>query len=220
MFRCLTPLRTTTRRRIPQQERQLSRTNEVKRRSGSELQASEWRLMQSWFQIFAHIIASCCCTGGSDGACSDSRSIYKLTTNFGPRSSALRTHRFWRSSLPESWTFVLTPRGAAIILQLLSMARKTDPSADDWRNVEDAKKRKQIQDRLAQRARRKLFFDLIFRVVLDADLGRRWRSVTLLPKKHRHTKVTVRVMHAVDLAILAVSTTHEHRPWILSEPYI
>ena len=67
----------------------------------------------------------------------------------------------------------MTPRGAAIILQLLSMARKTDPSADDWRNVEDAKKRKQIQDRLAQRARRKLFFDLIFRVVLDADLGRR-----------------------------------------------
>jgi len=40
------------------------------------------------------------------------------------------------------------------------MARKTDPSEDDWRNVEDAKKRKQIQDRLAQRARRKPFFSI------------------------------------------------------------
>ncbi|KAF2734591.1 hypothetical protein EJ04DRAFT_493316 [Polyplosphaeria fusca] len=36
------------------------------------------------------------------------------------------------------------------------MARITDPSEDDWHNVEDARKRKQIQDRLAQRARRKL----------------------------------------------------------------
>ncbi|KAF1960813.1 hypothetical protein CC80DRAFT_590150 [Byssothecium circinans] len=34
------------------------------------------------------------------------------------------------------------------------MARRTQPSEDEWRNVEDAKKRKKIQDRLAQRARR------------------------------------------------------------------
>ncbi|KAF1995436.1 hypothetical protein P154DRAFT_346015 [Amniculicola lignicola CBS 123094] len=35
------------------------------------------------------------------------------------------------------------------------MGRKTSPQEDNWRNVEDARKRKQIQDRLAQRARRK-----------------------------------------------------------------
>ncbi|KAF2636921.1 hypothetical protein P280DRAFT_459300 [Massarina eburnea CBS 473.64] len=40
------------------------------------------------------------------------------------------------------------------------MARRTQPSEDDWRNVEDTKKRKQIQDRLAQRARRKLYLCL------------------------------------------------------------
>ncbi|RYN43833.1 hypothetical protein AA0113_g5551 [Alternaria arborescens] len=34
------------------------------------------------------------------------------------------------------------------------MVRRTDPKDDEWRNVRDAKKRKQIQDRLAQRARR------------------------------------------------------------------
>ncbi|KAH6872843.1 hypothetical protein BKA58DRAFT_382851 [Alternaria rosae] len=34
------------------------------------------------------------------------------------------------------------------------MARRTDPRDDEWKNVQDAKKRKQIQDRLAQRARR------------------------------------------------------------------
>ncbi|PVI04463.1 hypothetical protein DM02DRAFT_177910 [Periconia macrospinosa] len=34
------------------------------------------------------------------------------------------------------------------------MAPRTRPDDDDWRHVEDAKKRKQIQDRLAQRARR------------------------------------------------------------------
>lgn len=35
------------------------------------------------------------------------------------------------------------------------MARRTDPSEDNWHNVEDAKARKKIQDRLAQRARSK-----------------------------------------------------------------
>jgi hypothetical protein len=35
------------------------------------------------------------------------------------------------------------------------MVRRTDPKEDDWQHVTDAKKRKQIQDRLAQRARRK-----------------------------------------------------------------
>ncbi|KAL5373310.1 hypothetical protein DPSP01_012818 [Paraphaeosphaeria sporulosa] len=34
------------------------------------------------------------------------------------------------------------------------MTRRTNPSEDDWRNVQDAKQRKKIQDRLAQRARR------------------------------------------------------------------
>ncbi|OAL47933.1 hypothetical protein IQ07DRAFT_646137 [Pyrenochaeta sp. DS3sAY3a] len=33
------------------------------------------------------------------------------------------------------------------------MVRRTDPKDDAWENVKDAKKRKQIQDRLAQRAR-------------------------------------------------------------------
>ncbi|KAF2035229.1 hypothetical protein EK21DRAFT_84851 [Setomelanomma holmii] len=35
------------------------------------------------------------------------------------------------------------------------MVRRTDPKDDGWQHVTDAKKRKQIQDRLAQRARRK-----------------------------------------------------------------
>ncbi|KAJ4363081.1 hypothetical protein N0V83_010201 [Neocucurbitaria cava] len=35
------------------------------------------------------------------------------------------------------------------------MVRRTDPKDDNWLYVKDAKKRKQIQDRLAQRARRK-----------------------------------------------------------------
>jgi hypothetical protein len=35
------------------------------------------------------------------------------------------------------------------------MVRRTDPKDDEWQDVTDAKKRKQIQDRLAQRARRK-----------------------------------------------------------------
>ncbi|KAL6711068.1 hypothetical protein ACN47E_006943 [Coniothyrium glycines] len=34
------------------------------------------------------------------------------------------------------------------------MVRRTDPKDDNWQHVKDAKKRKQIQDRLAQRARR------------------------------------------------------------------
>ncbi|CAO2652880.1 Nn.00g022910.m01.CDS01 [Neocucurbitaria sp. VM-36] len=34
------------------------------------------------------------------------------------------------------------------------MVRRTDPKDDNWQYVKDAKKRKQIQDRLAQRARR------------------------------------------------------------------
>ncbi|KAH8728944.1 hypothetical protein GQ44DRAFT_723864 [Phaeosphaeriaceae sp. PMI808] len=34
------------------------------------------------------------------------------------------------------------------------MVRRTDPKDDAWEHVKDAKKRKQIQDRLAQRARR------------------------------------------------------------------
>jgi len=37
------------------------------------------------------------------------------------------------------------------------MARKPYIGNDNWRNEPDAKKRKQIQDRLAQRARRKSF---------------------------------------------------------------
>ena len=35
------------------------------------------------------------------------------------------------------------------------MVIRTTPEEDEWKNVRDAKKRKQIQDRLAQRARRK-----------------------------------------------------------------
>jgi len=36
------------------------------------------------------------------------------------------------------------------------MGKKAAPKDDVWFGVDDAKKRKQIQDRLAQRARRKL----------------------------------------------------------------
>jgi hypothetical protein len=50
------------------------------------------------------------------------------------------------------------------------MARRTDPSADDWRNVDDAKKRKQIQDRLAQRARRKSPFTSSQKKYLDRKI--------------------------------------------------
>ena len=39
-----------------------------------------------------------------------------------------------------------------------SLTRDNKPDVDNWFGVEDARKRKQIQDRLAQRARRKSSF--------------------------------------------------------------
>ncbi|KAF1361078.1 hypothetical protein EJ07DRAFT_164671 [Lizonia empirigonia] len=47
------------------------------------------------------------------------------------------------------------------------MVLRTRPEEDDWQNVKDAKKRKQIQDRLAQRARNT---NLNERTLADPDL--------------------------------------------------
>lgn len=44
--------------------------------------------------------------------------------------------------------------GHSVIDNDFAMALRTSPEDDDWQKVRDAKKRKQIQDRLAQRARR------------------------------------------------------------------
>lgn len=55
-----------------------------------------------------------------------------------------------------------TGGGSLSITPLLTieMGKKTPEAEDTWFGVHDAKKRKQIQDRLAQRARRKIRPDI------------------------------------------------------------
>lgn len=54
-----------------------------------------------------------------------------------------------------------------------AMGRRTEKEADKWIGVSDARKRKQIQDRLAQRARRKYLFDLVTLFAFSQLVGER-----------------------------------------------
>jgi hypothetical protein len=54
--------------------------------------------------------------------------------------------------------------------QCVSPSSSTDANTDNWFGVRDPKKRKQIQDRLAQGARRMIFFHYLWSLLCVAKL--------------------------------------------------
>ncbi|KAF2877481.1 hypothetical protein BDV95DRAFT_590061 [Massariosphaeria phaeospora] len=86
------------------------------------------------------------------------------------------------------------------------MARKTDPSQDDWHNVQDSKKRKQIQDRLAQRARRKRLREAKNNSKHDAQLAETQAPDDAQPDDESQVATLGPAFHLVSQERLELST--------------